>query len=532
MSKKRKNKATQPSTGTTAASREREEAVNPLRGFQFDPTSLAYQFQGAYQRPSQSLNFGTLREMARVCQPVASVILTRQNQVARFARRPRFDGDVGIEIRMKDPDAKPTKADRKKMQELTEFFLKCGKGPVAPGDAPRDDFDAFLRKIVRDSLTLDAAAVELRPDRKGVLYDFHALDAATIFFAVPSYQAGQAHGQNYASAFGGGVGMGFGGVQQPTNAEIAFIQQLQNQTLAEFTAEELAYWIRNPRTDLHANGYGFGELEQLIETVTGFLNAMSYNSKYFTHGNIPEGVLSLVGQYQEEDVEDFIRYWNAMVSGVANAGRIPVMAFKDGKGINWTPVKTNNREMQYHEWIDFLVTITCAVYQIDREEIGFGSKGVGEPGGLGEGGNDGALQHSLSKGLYPLLQRLGNGINTSIMPQIEDAEEFEFAWAGVDPSQEDKKVERAEKFINAGLKTPNEARAEFDMKPVGEEKLWGDAPANATLFQAWQMGKQAELQAAGMDPDADPNADPDADPDQQDTRLPKVNEDGTEEDDE
>jgi hypothetical protein len=500
----------------------------PMRAVQFDPLTLARSIQGFRAPSPRSLGFFTLREMARVTQPVAAIVRTRQNQVARFGKLPRFDGDLGIHIRMKDPDAKPSKGDKKQMHELSKIVLACGRGPD-PDGVPRPSLDPMLRMLTNDSLILDASALELREDRKGNLFDWFAVDAATIRLTVPSYKANQAPVSGMGAVLYNIEGQGYGGVSQPANADIVYVQMINNTPYAEFTRDEMAYWVRNPRTDIEAGGYGYGELEQLVEIVTGYLNAMLYNNRYFTHSSIPEGILSVTGNYSPGDLDDFRRHWNAMVSGVNNSWRVPILATKDGKGATWQPMKANNKEMMFHEWMDFLTRISCAIYQIDPEELGMGGKGVGEGGGLGGGdGGDETLKHSLAKGLHPILTRFEAGINDDILPKLAGSEDFIFGWAGVDPDQEDKKLERTEKKINIGLQTVNDARAEYDMELVPDEALWGDAPANTTLYQAWAMGQQAQLQAAGF---GDDGSDQEGEA-QGGEGLPQVNPDGTEEPDE
>lgn len=527
--------------------RKPQAAVNPLRTFLVDPYNIAWQSMGTRQPGRHHLNFYTLREMARACQPVAAVIVTRQNQVARFAKRPHYSGDVGIQVRMRESKRQPTAAESKRIAELEEAILRCGVKPN-PDGPPRPGLDPFVRALVRDSLTMDAIAIEMRDDKRGRLFDWWGVDAATIRLAAPGYKPNRASTQTYARTAWGVVGEGYGGVPQPNGAEIAYVQTIADQAVAEFTHDELGYWIRNPRTDLEANGYGYAELEQLIETVTGFLNGMTYNSRYFTHGNIPEGVLGLLGNFTQEQIGDFVRHWNGMVSGVGNSHRIPVLNSKDGKGVTWTAMKGSNKDMEFHAWLDFLVTMVCAIFQCDREEIGFDSKEAGGTGGgLSQGDQNATIQHSQSKGLLPLLQRIANGFNEDIMPRLDDSETFEFAWTGMDPDQEDQKITRAGQFVTNGIKTLNEVRAEFDLKKIPEDQYWGDVPANMTLFQAWQMGKQAELQAQGLMPQDDGSGQPGGGqqpPDQGGGQppppgatappnapmtLPKINEDGSEE---
>lgn len=511
-------------------------AIDPLRALLSDPNNMMWSLMGTKPPAQQAVTFGTLRKMAQACQPVQAVILTRQNQVARFARRPQYEGDLGIQVRMKDRAAKSTKVVQKKARELEDVILRCGRD-VDPDDVRRMPLGPYLRAIVRDSYTLDAVATEKRYDRRGRLFDWWALDAATIRMTALGYNSSQMIANPYAHSAYGVVGQGYGGVPSPKQKAIRFVQMINSQTYAEFTHDTLAYWIRNPRTDLDSNGYGYPELEMLIEVVTGFLNSMTYNSRYFTHSNVPEGVLGLLGNYTEQQLGDFIRYWNQMVSGVSNSRRIPVMAFKEGKGLQWTPLKQSNKDMEFHAWIDFLVTVVCAIFQCDREEIGFSSRQAGLPGGgVGSENNEQTLIHSQSKGLVPMLQLIESGLNDDIMPGIDETGEFEFTFTGMTPNQEDAKIERANKKLTGGWVTPNEVRNEFDMPPIAAEDAWGDAPVNPTGYQAWMMGKQAQGEAAGGGaPGADPGAGgapaggavpppPPGPP----GKLPRVNDDGTE----
>jgi hypothetical protein len=519
----------------------------PLRSYLVDPNVLNLSHLGTRPQDVRHVGFYTLREMARVTQPVTAIIRTRQNQVARFAKLPRYQGDIGVQVRMRDPEAKPTKADKKRMRELEDIVLRCGVAPD-PGRLRRPGLDPLLRMMVEDSLTLDAMALELRYDRKDRLFDWWAVDGATVRLTVPSYTGG--HTSQTGPGIYGLVGEGYGGVGQARDAVIQYVQLWQGAPVAEYTADEMAYWVRNPRTALESNGYGQAELESLIEVVVGYLNAMLYNQRYFTHSSIPEGVLSVTGQYTAENLDDFRRYWNAMVSGVNNAWRVPILASKDGKGVTWTALKGNNKEMQFHEWLDFLTTIACAVFQIDREELGLSGRGAGDGGAsLSEGGNGATLAHSMSKGLHPLLTRIESGINDDLFPRLEHTEDFLFTWAGLDPDQEDKRIERETKLLQAGVMTVNEIRAGRDLKGIESALLWGDAPANTTLYQAWAMGMQAKMQAEGQGggDDAGDGGDGDAPADGQapggdgqpgadakggpPAALPKVNPDGSEEPD-
>lgn len=534
MSKNRRAKRDKDSSQAQAA--QQAQMLNALlRGAILNPSTLSQGASGARPMPTGLAGFPALRAMSERCAPVSAIVLTRQDQVARFCRRPSTKGGVGFRVRLKDVDAKPTAADRKMIQQLEDWILACGRGPSMTTYVRRDGFEHYIRKAARDSLVLDAVATEKRFDRMGVLYDWWALDGASVRFTVPKAEPNINMGAGALAE----PGTGYGGVGfEPSEEEpqASYIQFHQGMPIAEFGQDDLAYWIRNPRTDMEANGYGLSELEVLIGVVTDILNGMSYNGRFFTQGSIPEGILALTGRYTEEAMDDFRRNWNAMVAGLDNSWRIPILHSPDKNAAQWINTKGSNREMMFQEWLDFLLTMACAVYRIDREELGFGAKGAGEPGGLGgSADNSATLRHSASKGLWPLMSRLESGINEDILAHLPDSEDFCFTWAGLDPDDEAQREDLDTKALAAGGITPNEYRARRDMKPIPDELMWGDAPASATLMQAFMLGAQAKLQAQGGGDEApdDEAGAPDGAPDDQDDpmKLPIVNEDGSEEED-
>jgi hypothetical protein len=421
-------------------------------------------FQGSRQKRT-TLTFEILREMARACKPVAAVIATRQNQAARFCRLPRFRGDVGFSVRMRDKEEKAGPAAKKRIRELEKFVMGMGwESAVDPnGMGKRPGFEAMIRMIVRDSLALDAIAIEPRRSIRGDIYDLWPVDAATIRFA----------GKNYERKLD----------KTPPGVPIAYVQEYMGQILTEYPSSGLAYAIRNPRTDIQTNGYGYSELEILIETVTSILNADSYNSRYFTQNSLPEGVLSIVGNLSQTNLAAFQRHWNSQVSGVMNAWKVPVVATPDGKGVTFTPFKLSNREMQFHEYTDFLIDVTCAIYQCNRQEIGFSSKRMGESGTLGGGSDEPQIEQSQSKGFYPLMTFIEGVFNENVIWEID--EEFMFAWDGVDQDREVAQWKMKKEQLESGVMTPRMYWREYDYEDPYPHMMWPDCPPNSTLEQVY-----------------------------------------------
>lgn len=458
-----------------------------------DPMAII-QSLGYKDKPS-SLTYEVLRKMSVRNSVVASIIQTRVNQVSTFSRPARYTKDgVGYEITLRDPKKKPSDDQKSVIMAMEQFVENCGFSY----DPSRDDFDTFLRKIVRDSLTYDQVAFEVIPDIMGRPAEILAVDSATIRAARVEPQEGEQF--VYAGNSGGAD-------------EIKFVQILDNNVVAEFTGMELAFAIRNPRTDINVQPYGLSELEILVHQVTAHLWAEEYNSRYFSQGGTTKGILNLKGQnISKTQLDAFRRQWTAQLAGVTGAWKTPVVSVD---GLEYINVSQSNREMEYEMWMNYLINISCAVYQIDPAEVNFpnrGGAGGTSGGGLGEGGIEDRLQNSKDKGLRPLLRFIESVINRNIIRRF--GPDYTFQFTGYDGESEQSRLELSNKQVRS-YKTINEVRAENDYPPLKEG---GDVILDPTFTnyllqqqQAEQMEQQMEQQEGtegedGGDPN-DPNGD-------------------------
>lgn len=452
----------------------------PPKSAIIDPLNQAG-YGGTRPKPTP-VPYNTLRRMGQI-PAISAIINTRLNQVARFAKRPRFNGDTGFRIALKDKEAKMSEQQKKRAKEIEEFFLRTG---WAKNKIRKDNFNTFLRKIVRDSLTIDVMTFEKVGTFGGVLKgkqdvsEIWAIDGATIELVINN-------------PIGEGTVYDMPVYKPETKSgldnigDIAYVQKVNGVITAEYTEDELAFAIRNPRTDLNYVDFGMSELETLMEIVTGIVNGVRYNTSYFSHSHLPQGVLELVGKYKDEHLTAFKRHWKTLTDGASGKWSVPVMGLEDGQGFKFTPFKNSNRDMEFNEFLEFLFNIACAVYQIDPNEVGFKSWTSGS--GMTQSDNTQAkMDSSQDKGFHPLMDFLSDTFNSEIVDLID--EEFTFEWVGVSEEDADKKLEREEKEISMGKKTINEVRKENDLDLISEP--WADAPANPQLIQVYMNSLQQE----------------------------------------
>ncbi len=450
--------------GTGQADLPPEPSGQEPRGLLYDPFALIDQL-GYRDRPSP-LTYNTLREMAKRVPTYTGIIQTRMTQISSFGQRQEEKRDAGFGVVMRDHKAHPTPQDKIRMRELEDWLLQTGT-TWSPG---RDNFRTFLRKIARDSLDLDQCVFEIVRNRKGLPAEFYAMDAATIRLAdVPPGAEAQ---------------------QDPDQTK--FVQVYDEIIITEYASHELCFGIRNPRTDIRVNGYGFSELEMIINTITAQLWAFEYNKRQFSQGALVNGVMNFKGTVPDRKLDAFRRAWKMMISGVSNAHRVPMTNVEE---LQWIDFQKNNRDMEYSAWMDFLIKITCAVMQFDPAEINFNYGNSGGGGQMFGTPVDRKLKESKDRGLRPLLKDIQNWINVHLIWPLDPYMQLKFF--GLDAKDATDVVDMQAKEVKF-KKTVDELRAEDDLEPLPNGE--GAIILDPTFMQA----KQA---AAGMGGDGMPGED-------------------------
>ena len=419
-----------------------------------------------FERPGQ-FSFEAMRSMVEQTPVLNAVIMTRQRQVSRFCRAQKGGKGPGFKIVSKEEAENVDDNEKQTIKLLESFVTNCGweSRPRQRMRLKRDNFSNFMAKLVRDSLTMDSMAIETewKRDKSLGLDGMYAVDGATIRLCAEEGYQGE--------------------------DEIFALQVVQGQIRSAYTYDDLIYVPRNPRSDVIAGGYGLAETELLIRVVTGFLNAFSYNTKYFDSNAIPKGVLNLYGNYTDEDINAFKRYWNGMVKGVNNAWTLPVMVSKDAESAaKFENFGNEVSELMFGKWMTFLASIICAIYGIAPDEINFESFTTGTSS-LSGSDTEEKLTFSKDKGLRPLLSYLEGTMSEYVIGEFSDKYEFQFT--GLD-EEDDKTIFERQKLSW----TVNELRA-LDGKEEADGK-WGDAPLNPSLVGVWQQEAMPQQEDYGQ----------------------------------
>lgn len=451
--------------GTMAMTMSTERAALPQEPAQEDPKALLYDpfaliDQLGYRDRPSALTYNTLREMSKRVPTYTGILQTRVNQVSSFAQRQLDQREPGFGVLLRDEKASPTEQDKRRMRELENFILQTGVS-WHPG---RDNFRTFLRKIVRDTLELDQACFEIQRNRKGLPAAFYALDAAT--FRMADIPPG-------ADAF-----------LDPE--QVKYVQVYDEVVISEFAAHELCFGVRNPRTDIRVNGYGFSELEMLINVITASLWSFDYNKRQFRQGSLVNGVMNFKGSVPDKKVASFRRQWKLMAAGIQNSHRIPMTNVDE---LQWIDFGKSNRDMEYSAWMDWLIKVTCAVMQFDPAEINFNYGNTGQSSQMFATPVESKLKNSKDRGLKPLLMDIAEWINVHLIWPLDPY--FEFRFLGIDAKSSDQAIDQSKKR-GEFMMTIDELRAEEDLDPLP------DGLGEVILNPVWLQNKQAS-QGGGMD---------------------------------
>ena len=465
---------------SNAVSKIQKANFTPAKAFFIDP--LDFNANLGYKDKAYSLTYTTLKRMAGT--PIINAIIkTRKNQIADFAEPQANRYSTGFVIRKKAKngvDSRMDEKDKKVANAITDFILNCG----SETSWVNDDFDTFIRKIVDDSLTYDQMTFECIRNRRGKLERFVAVDASTFRIADTAFQ------EDYKNAFFNNRGASNWNsqgdlVRKEINGYLPqYVQIYQNAVVNDFYPWELCFAVRNPSTSIYSNGYGVSELEELINVITSMLWGDEYNRRFFSQGSAPKGILRVKGGMSESALQQFKQQWQAMINGVMNSWKTPVVE----ADVDWVDLQKNNKDMEYSSWMEYLIKLACAIYSIDPSEIGWDISRSGGNSGLFEKSEAERIQNSKDKGLYPMLKFIQRKINKYVVEQINP--EFEFVFMGMNGMTIEQELEMDIKKLNS-FQTLNETREKWDLPAIKET---GDIIENSVYWQAESAKRQREQQ--------------------------------------
>lgn len=449
--------------------------TNPhIQSVFFDPNDLAGNGKG-FKDSKGVLSFSTLRRMGDIY-IIRAIVNTRIEQVQNFLHFSEDEQKEGYTIRRKKSLFKEEKEDelsnedKRKIENIVKFLENGGWNEKWDN---LDSFQEFVRKITFDSLTLDQLAFEVVRSRDWELKKFRAIDASLIRFldTVDPRQREAFEGYRFKGYL-------------PRYCMVWDDMIIRNPMTKEpilYYPWELGFGIRNKTSNIRKNGYGTSELETLVEIITWILWGMSYNGLFFKQGSQPKGFINVKNaNISPSTLNEFRQAWMQTMRGVENSHRVPVI---NGIDLEWIDLQKGNRDMEFNDWLKFLVIMSCSVYRIDPTELGFQFKDQAQI--FGQDGQKARLQHSREKGLKPILIFLENVITKYIVSELD--EDFEFSFTGIEVEDEEAQVKLDAEKLEKGMVAMQDIFQKYSGRPFDPEN-------DIIINQVYQTAKQAEQQ--------------------------------------
>lgn len=443
-----------------------KNAQDQLKSFLFDPDISSLNTNN-YRVPTKNVSYQTLKRMART-PVIRTVIGTRVDQVAGFAEAVNNEQEKGWMIRRKksifDEKTDLSAQEKKEITAITKFIMEGGS---TDNKWQFESFEEYLRQMTNDSLSIDQICVENVYSRGGKLVQYYPVDGATIRLVDDTDTVN---------------------LSQYTEKYLGYwpkyCQVWQEQVCAFYYPWEMTFGVRNKVTDILANGYGISELEDMVNIVTWLLFGMQYNGNFFSQGSNPKGFFSIEGNVPPNALNDFKQMWRNTISGVQNSHKVPVLESGSSK-VNWIDMQQSNKDMEFDNWLEFLIVISCCMYKIDPSECGFNLKKSNSQI-FGQDGQKQRLRHSQTKGLTPILKLIQRIITKYIVEQLKDynGDKYEYIFCGVETEDQQVALDMDVKKIGAGLISLEDGFRKYSDREFNPET---DTILNAAYIQIMQQ---------------------------------------------
>ena len=420
-------------------------AINPVDPTTGRPQPRRYEYQVAQNInivPTRAIPFTTLRGAADQIDILRRCIEVIKNKMTGLD----FDIVLGQDASEKissESGGDHVRAMAKAREKYTDEINRLREFWENPDKANGYTFADWLNIALEDILVIDAWAVYPQPTVGGDLYGFQILDGSTIKPLIDDRgMRPMPPNAAYQQILYGFPRSEFSATDEDVKAD------------GEFTADQLAYMVRNRRS---ISIYGFSPVERSLPLADIYLRRQAWLRAEYTDGVLPDLMFTTDEDWGTNP--DLLRaYENILNDDLAGQTAQRKRARLLPKGL--APIVNEGYGEKFKDTLDeYLVTSICGHFGVQPNEIGFTPSG-----GLGGAGfEDGRYETAESLGITPLANWISKQITNLSYTYLGMPRELEFKLLTSRRADTEENARKAQIEVTSAGKTVNERRSELGL---------------------------------------------------------------------
>ena len=474
-------------------------AINPVNPLTGRPEPRRYEYQVAQNInivPTRLVPFSTLRDAAD------SIDILRRCIEVTKSKMNGLDFDIVLGSDASEKIAAESGGDHvramaKAREKYTDEINRLRTFWENPDKANGYTWNDWINIAVEDILVIDALAIYPQPTVGGDLYGFQILDGSTIkpliddrgMRPLPPNAA-------FQQILYGFPRSEFAATEEDPKAD------------GEFTADQLAYMVRNRRS---TTVYGFSPVERALPLADIYLRRQQWIRAEYTDGVMPE-LMFTTDEDWGTNPDLLLAYERILNDDLAGQTEQRKRARLLPKGL--TPIVNEGYGEKFKDTLDdYLVTSICGHFGVQPAEIGFSPKsGLG-----GAGYAEGQAENGEALGIGPLANWISKQLTNLSYTYLGMPRELEFKLLTSQRMDTEENARKNEIEVRSGGKSINERRSELGLPLLDTPQA--DMPILATGGAVYLFSPDGLIDAATASlaptlsgPDATPDAPTTPDP--------------------
>jgi HK97 family phage portal protein len=178
-----------------------------------------------------------------------------------------------------------------------------------------------------------------------------------------------------------------------------------------------------------------------------------YEENLFENKARTGGVMESSTEITPQEVERLREEWQQKYAGNPGAGKMPILP----PGLKFIKDTMTNEELSFIEGRRITREEICAGFDVPISLL--------DPNSIRSNVEAGQYFHA-KYGIAPRLRKIEEKLNEMLLPMFDDSGQIFCAFDDPVPENRELELKESVEFVNAGIKTRNEVRADMDDEPI------------------------------------------------------------------